>query len=544
MKKDKTTVLAIGRWMPIHLGHKGFLTRLAREYDRLIVGIGSCYENGTPRNCIPAVEREKLLRRIFKKEGITNVEIVPVQDRPTFEEWFGDISRLCEIYGVTHFCTGNKEDILSVMSEKGLVLNAEMINPEETSDFPYHATDIRCAILDNEFDRLDSMIPSEIKDIVLDQVAKEIKMAAEGTGQEFIPGRQTVDLVFVADDEENKKKYLLIGKRNDGKVDFPGYYAIPGGGICEFESPVDAAIRCFKAETGIELSVKDNSCEPAIVVLDNLGAEEEKMYFIGIYASPDERINGTRGGGSQCFAVVRKGSVDEIKTVLHSEHDMTELLFVELDSIYKIDFAYDQKRMVYNALNRLGIACDKGELLQVFDENGEPASKSVSRLRAHRDGTLHGASHTYIYKWEDDSLYILLQRRSLDKDSYPGCLDTSSAGHVEFGSDFAETACKELYEELGLQVDFSLFEELFEQRIDQKSVFHGKEFIDREINKIYALNMPCDISELKFQPEEVSEAIWVGADAILEGVSGDSPELCVDKNEITKVINLLKEIHD
>ena len=38
-----------------------------------------------------------------------------------------------------------------------------MINPEETSDFPYHATDIRNAILNNKVELLDSMVPSEIK---------------------------------------------------------------------------------------------------------------------------------------------------------------------------------------------------------------------------------------------------------------------------------------------------------------------------------------------------------------------------------------------
>lgn len=118
----QTTVLAIGRWMPIHKGHKQFLIQLAKKYDKLVVGIGSCYENGTPRNCIPAIEREKLLRTIFANEGLTNVVFVPVQDRPTFEEWFGDVVKLCEKFQVTHFCTGNKEDILNVMSEKIFIL--------------------------------------------------------------------------------------------------------------------------------------------------------------------------------------------------------------------------------------------------------------------------------------------------------------------------------------------------------------------------------------------------------------------------------------
>ncbi len=535
----KTTVLAIGRWMPIHLGHKKFLINLARTYDRLVIGIGSCYENGTPRNCIPAIEREKLLRRIFKKEGIDNVIIVPVQDRVTFEEWFSDVISLCEKFSVTHFCTGNKEDILNVMREKNLSLNAEMINPEDTSDFPYHATDIRNAILEGRTDCLDEMIPSEIKDIVLSQIAKEIKYASMGMGQEFVPGRQTVDMVFIVKDEEKKKNYLLIGKRNKEKIDFPNTWAIPGGGINEFESPADACVRCFFAESGIRISIDDNSCEPCQVTVESIDNMKAGMYFTGIYASEDTRINGTRGGGSQCFAVAINGSTDKISEILNSTHDLEFLTFIDVNEIYKTDFAYDQKRMVYNALNQLGIAYDIGELLQAYDEKGIISGEGVLRSVAHRDGILHAASHTYIYKWENDELLLLLQRRSLNKDSYPGCLDTSSAGHVEFGSDFPETAQKELFEELGIEIDTDSLTELFVQTVNNSSVFHDNVFIDKEINHIYALNMDCDPSLLSFQPSEVSEAVWMKADDILRRLEANDSELCLDKNEAAKVIDIL-----
>ena len=106
-------VLAIGRWMPIHLGHKEFLVNLANNYDKLVIGIGSCYENGTPRNCIPAVIREKLLRKIFKTEGIPDekIEIVQIKDSDTFEEWIDDVIKVCKSNNITNYCTGNKEDI-------------------------------------------------------------------------------------------------------------------------------------------------------------------------------------------------------------------------------------------------------------------------------------------------------------------------------------------------------------------------------------------------------------------------------------------------
>ena len=541
MKQKETVVFAIGRWMPIHLGHKSFLVKLARTFDRLIIGIGSCYENGTPRNCIPAVEREKLLRRMLAAEGIQNAVILPVEDRPTFEEWIDDVCRVCDTYHVTHFCTGNKEDILDVIRAKGIHLDVEMINPEDGSDFPYHATDIRNAILNEEWDRLDSMIPAEIKPMVLSQVAKEIRLAARGEGQAFIPGRQTVDLVFLTRSPSSGKTYILLGKRNMEKIDFPGFWAIPGGGIREFESPVTAALRCFKAETGIEITLRDNTSEPAPAQLKNLDNTPVDLHFVGIYSSADEKINGSRGGGSQCFAVHTDMEPERVARVLHSTHDMEELRFLDADLLHAEDLAYDQKRMVTDALVHLGIAFDNGEALECFAEDGTPLGRGVSRSEAHTKGILHGAAHTFIAKRENGALFFLLQRRAACKDSFPLALDISSAGHIERGSDFLATAQKELSEELGLEASPDEFIELFSQRIYHKSEFRGKPFLDNEINRVYLLWRDLSPNEVRLQPSEVAEAVWIPADGVLSMIREERDGICIPEEEFTKVLATIRE---
>ena len=542
MNKKKTAVFAIGRWMPIHLGHKRFLVKLAKKYDTLIIGIGSCYENGTPRNCIPAVEREKLLRKMLKTEGIDNAVILPVEDRETFDEWISDVCRVCELYRVTHFCTGNKEDILDVLAQKKIHLDVEMINPEEDSDFPYHATDIRGAILAKEWDRLDGMIPAEIKPMVIGQVAKEIERAARGEGQAFIPGRQTVDLILLIKDTTCGKHYLLIGKRNLTKIDFPGVWGIPGGGIREFEAPIDAALRCFYAESGIRLSLVENTEEPAVVRLENLEGRTENLHFIGIYASADERINGSRGGGSQCFSLYIEAAKEAVEAVLCSSHDMDELKLLDVDQLHAITLAYDQKHMVEDALEHFGIAHDNGEYLESFSEEGVPLGTGVSRARAHAEGILHGASHTYICKRSGEDILFLLQRRSASKDSFPLCLDISSAGHIELGSSFRETAVKELYEELGIQVPAEDFIELFTQTIHFENEFRGKKFIDREINKVYLL--PRDLSKeaLRLQPSEVCEVVWLSAKEISARLAQKDETLCLTEEEFSKVLSAAERL--
>ena len=53
----------------------------------------------------------------------------------------------------------------------------------------------------------------------------------------------------------------------------------------------------------------------------------------------------------------------------------------------------------------------------------------------------------------DESGNILLQKRSQTMLSYPGLWDQSAAGHVDIGEAYKDAAKRELYEELGLELN-------------------------------------------------------------------------------------------
>ena len=181
------------------------------------------------------------------------------------------------------------------------------------------------------------------------------------------------------------------------------------------------------------------------------------------------------------------------------------------------------------------------EQLDVLDEFGKQTGASVSRTKAHSKGILHGASHVYIYrKNANDGIDILLQRRSPNKDSFPNCLDISSAGHMTGGMNFEETAIRELKEELGIDVDASELEYAFTQRISKESMFRGEKFIDNEINKIYMLNKDLDISSLELQEEEVPEVIWMDGEEISKRLEAGDTELCLNEKEYNGVLAMIK----
>ena len=94
------------------------------------------------------------------------------------------------------------------------------------------------------------------------------------------------------------------------------------------------------------------------------------------------------------------------------------------------------------------------EYLDIVDEYGGPTGQIVERSYAHEQGILHRTSHVWIFRKKGETLQVLLQKRSDNKDFFPGCYDISSAGHIPAGSGFTESAIRELKEELELLAAF------------------------------------------------------------------------------------------
>jgi isopentenyldiphosphate isomerase len=72
---------------------------------------------------------------------------------------------------------------------------------------------------------------------------------------------------------------------------------------------------------------------------------------------------------------------------------------------------------------------DYQEKLDIVDEDDNIIGQDT-RENVHRKGLLHREIHVIIYNDENE---ILLQKRSMNKDTYPSLLDISVGGHVDLG---------------------------------------------------------------------------------------------------------------
>ena len=79
------------------------------------------------------------------------------------------------------------------------------------------------------------------------------------------------------------------------------------------------------------------------------------------------------------------------------------------------------------------------EMLDLVNEQGDPIGRAVPRSEAHRLGLRHRTSHVWLVRRKNGVLEVLLQKRSDEKDSFPGCYDISSAGHIPAGQGFVDS---------------------------------------------------------------------------------------------------------
>ena len=67
------------------------------------------------------------------------------------------------------------------------------------------------------------------------------------------------------------------------------------------------------------------------------------------------------------------------------------------------------------------------EYLDIVDEQGQPTGEIVSRTLAHTEGIRHRTAHIWIVRRKNEHFQVLMQKRAMSKDSFPGKYDTSSA---------------------------------------------------------------------------------------------------------------------
>lgn len=181
------------------------------------------------------------------------------------------------------------------------------------------------------------------------------------------------------------------------------------------------------------------------------------------------------------------------------------------------------------------------EYLDIVNEQGEPTGKTISRAEAHRLGVLHRTAHVWIIRKSEEGYDILLQKRSMEKESFPGLYDTSSAGHIPSGEEPLPSALRELSEELGIRAAPEQLRFAGTFRIQYEKEFHHKLFRDNEVTRVYVYEEPVDIESLALQKSEVEEVRWFPLREVWEEIQLDRRRFCVPTKGLSVLIQYLEK---
>ncbi len=183
------------------------------------------------------------------------------------------------------------------------------------------------------------------------------------------------------------------------------------------------------------------------------------------------------------------------------------------------------------------------EYLDIVDENGIPTGEREDRVRIHATGLRHRTAHLWLARRRGERVELLLQKRSEDKDSHPGCYDISSAGHIPAGVEPIPSLLRELQEELGLSATEKELIFCGLRRFYHRDIFHGKPFLDRQVSGVYLLWRDADPAEMTLQSTEVSEVRWMNIMDIRRMIESGAPAHCLAMEEWEMLYRKIFENH-
>ena len=139
------------------------------------------------------------------------------------------------------------------------------------------------------------------------------------------------------------------------------------------------------------------------------------------------------------------------------------------------------------------------ELIDILTPEGKPTGKTALKSEAHKNGWFHATVHIWLFTNDEK---ILLQKRALTKKVFPGLWDISVAGHIGAGEEILTSAKREVFEEIGLELDEK---DLIKIGTRIHQVSHKNGIQDNEHHHVFIAELKTPVSKLTVQEEEVDD---------------------------------------
>jgi len=153
------------------------------------------------------------------------------------------------------------------------------------------------------------------------------------------------------------------------------------------------------------------------------------------------------------------------------------------------------------------------EYFDLYDADGNPLGASKPREQVHRDGDWHRSIALWIVRARGS---LVVQRRSLSKDTHPGAFTASVSGHYAAG-EHIEQVLREAQEEIGVAAVPGDLVPVCVWRNDERP---APDMIDRELMDVFLWPMEQDLASFTPDPNEVMGLAEIDASAFLALLNG------------------------
>ena len=173
------------------------------------------------------------------------------------------------------------------------------------------------------------------------------------------------------------------------------------------------------------------------------------------------------------------------------------------------------------------------ELIDILDEFGNKIGKTSTIKELHTSGKWHKIVGIIIYDFNNN---ILVQQRALKQISSPGKWDIAAAGHVNSGETEIDAIKRELFEEIGLDLE----EDKVKFFMSYKKEVNNKTVNKKHLEDIYIAQIDSEsINEFTIQNEEVEQVKWFSINELKELIQNN--KLKSRNNIYEKLFKYLEE---
>ena len=149
--------LFIGRFQPFHKGHLQIIQNASKEYDVIIIGMGSSQYGYTLKDPFTSDERKLMIEKTLEKTGVKNYKIELLPDIHNYPKWVPYVASIISDFDVV---LSNSPLTKRLFSENGYKVKETQLYDRNK----YSGKEIRRRIINDE--QWEILVPDTVCEII------------------------------------------------------------------------------------------------------------------------------------------------------------------------------------------------------------------------------------------------------------------------------------------------------------------------------------------------------------------------------------------